>query len=64
MEFVILVHLNWSPEPVSCIQRGRRGCDGMVVGFTTICAIRLTYKLKLWIRIPLMVRCTQYNIMW
>jgi hypothetical protein len=27
MEFVILVHLNWSPEPVSCIQRG---CDGMV----------------------------------
>jgi hypothetical protein len=44
----------------------RRGRDRMVVGFTTTCAIsayRLS-PLKLWIQIPLMVRCTRYNIMW
>ena len=47
--------------------RGSRGCDRMVVGFTTtfiaICNQCLS-PLMLWVLIPLMVRCTRYNIMW
>ena len=34
----------------------------MVVGFTTTCAISAYQKLTLRVRIPLMARCTQYNI--
>ena len=39
--------------------------DRMVVGVTTtgLCNHWLS-PLKLWVRIPFMARCTQYNIMW
>ena len=33
---------------------GRRGCDHMVVGFTTICAISVLSSLKLWVRTQFM----------
>ena len=36
---------------------GRRGRDCMEVGFTTPCALKLSTG------IPLMARCTRYNIM-
>ena len=38
---------------------GHRGCDRMVVEFTTTYAIT-----TLWVRILLMAKCTRYNIMW
>jgi len=39
--------------------------DRMVVGYTTtyVCHQSIS-PLKLWVWIPLMERCTQYNIMW
>ena len=65
-----LQHLNW--QQCICtntwkdrllyltlrVYRGR-----MVVGFTTTCANRCLSPLMLRVRIPLMVRCTRYNIM-
>ena len=39
--------------------KGRRGHDRMLVVFTTTCAIS-AYR-QLWVRIPLMARCTRYN---
>ena len=46
--------------------KGRRSCDCMVDGFTTTCPISITYlsPLTLWVKIPLMPKCTRYNIMW
>ena len=41
-----------------------RGRDRMVVGFSTTYAISAISPLTLWVRIPFMARCTQYNIMW
>ena len=37
-----------------------------IVGFTTTCRLYNQYQspLKLWVWIPLMARCTRYNIMW
>ena len=32
--------------------RGHHGCDRMVVGFTTTCAISTYHHLKLWVRTP------------
>ena len=43
------------------IVRVHRGRIRMVVGFTATYAIS-AYHLTLRIRIPLMVRCTRYNI--
>ena len=47
---------------VHCHTKGRR--DRMVVGFTTTCTISVLSPLKLWVRIPLMVRYTRCYIMW
>jgi hypothetical protein len=38
-----------------------RGRAGTIVGFTTTRAIS---DCQLWVPIPHMVRCTQYNIIW
>ena len=43
-------------------QKGHRGRDCMVVGFT-MCNQCLS-PLTLWVLILLMLRCTRYNIMW
>jgi len=46
--------------------RGRRGLDRMVETswiYYYICNQCLS-PLKLWVRTPLMARCTRYNIMW
>ena len=40
---------------------GRRGRDHWI--FNHLCNQFLS-PLKLWVRVPLMARCTQYNIMW
>jgi hypothetical protein len=50
IHFIFLLHI-----------RGRCGHDRMVVGFTTTYAISLS-PLKLWLQIPLTVRCTQYTL--
>ena len=69
-KFLHLQHLNW--QQCICtntwkdrllyltlrVYRGR-----MVVWFTTTCANRCLSPLMLRIRIPLMARCTRYNIM-
>ena len=41
-----------------CLLRGRRGCDRMVVGFTTTRPIN-----KVEVRTPFIARCNRYNIM-
>jgi hypothetical protein len=48
------------------IQLSVRGCrDRMVVGFIATYAIYQSLSpLTLWVRFPLMARCTRYNIMW
>jgi len=43
---------------------GRRVRHRMVVGFTCDLCNQCLSPLKLWFRIPLMARCTRYNIMW
>jgi len=40
--------------------RGRSHCSWIYNYLCNQCLSRL----KLWLRMPLMVRCTQYNIMW
>ena len=70
---------SWRPQPpchpgqheVSTIiwfntslNRGYRGHDRMVVGFTTTCGISALSPLKLWVQTQFMARCTWYNIMW
>jgi len=42
----------------------RRGRDRIVVEFTPMQSEPITAKKKLWVRIPLMARCTWYNIRW
>ena len=42
--------------------RGCHGHDCMVVGFTTTYAISAYHHWKLCVEIPLMARCTRYNI--
>ena len=43
--------------------RGRRSCDRMIVGFTTTYDQCLS-PLTLWVRMPLVGKCTWYNFMW
>ena len=43
--------------------RGRGGRDGMVVWLTNCICNQFLSPLKLWVRIPLMSRCTRYNHM-
>jgi hypothetical protein len=54
------ININATIQDLSPI-RGRRGRNRMVVGF--ICNQCLS-SLALWVRIPLMTRCTRNNIMW
>jgi hypothetical protein len=44
--------------------RGRCGHDRMVVRFTLFLCNQWLSPLTLWVGIPLMPRCTWYNIMW
>ena len=44
--------------------RSHHGYDCMVDGFKTTYAISAYTPLMLWVRIPFMVRCIRYNIMW
>jgi hypothetical protein len=52
-----------SIKMVAITKNRQGGHDCMVVGFTTNCNYFLS-PLKLWVRIPLIARCTWYNIMW
>ena len=62
--FQICVLQPCPPIKMVAITKNRQGGhDCMVVGFTTNCNYFLS-PLKLWVRIPLIARCTWYNIMW
>ena len=52
---------NTLSKPICTNYRDRRGRDHMVVGFTYIYASNMPFTTK--VRIPLMARCTRYNIM-
>jgi len=43
--------------------RGHRGRDRMIYNYNYLCNQCLS-SLKFWVRIPLMEKCTRYNIMW
>jgi len=49
-------------DSVSICGRGILVVIVVIIGFTTSCATNLS-PIRLWVRIPLMPRCSRYNIM-
>ena len=61
-----LVGFVFVAQSVSVLCSGcRRGRDHMMLHLhLSVQSVPITWPLKLWVRIPLMAKCTWYNIMW